>query len=274
MGATKLYDSHSRTMVLQKLHEAIGTDPRVTGLLLVGSGAQGFTDEWSDLDFAAVVSDEHGALAVFRDWGSRVQKVIPVLWSFSDIRGPEAGLYALLLRDFLEVDISFQSLKTLSARSANWQVLFDRTGQVREIMERSWSEQATPNLEEQYLRRLDSIWHYVSHVSISVRRGHLWQAMHYLQEFRDRTIALEGLVSGVQTRHFREVDRLPKDRLAALEGTLPTCLGPDELVRALREATDCFFHVAGRLDDLFGKRHSRLLQEAMGEYLSLGVHRI
>lgn len=272
MDSTRLYDSRSRAVVLQNLHEAIGMDHRITGLLLVGSGVHGFTDDLSDLDFAAVVSDEYDALAVFRDWESRIRVAIPVLWLFSDIRSSEAGLYALLLKDYLEVDISFQSLRTLSARSANWRVLFDHTGQVREIMERSWSERAEPNVEEQYLRRLDSIWHYVSHVSISIRRRHLWRAMHYLQELRDRTIELEGLVCGLQIRHFREIDQLPEDRLSALERTLPARLESEELARALREATDCFFHVACRLDQLCGKEHSRTLREAMAEYLSLGVH--
>jgi hypothetical protein len=116
---------------------------------------------------------------------------------------------------------------------------------------------------------LDSIWHYVTHVAVSLKRGHLWRATHYLEEIRNRTIELEGLVCNCQTRHFREVDQLPKERLAALERTLPTQLERNELLRALHAATDCFFETASRIDRIIGSKQSDTLRESMEQYLTL-----
>lgn len=265
----RLYNSQSRQETLEKLREALKSDYRIGGVLLVGSGDFGFKDEFSDIDLAVVVSEEQDALTVFRDWELMIRDLLPVLWCFTDIRGPEVGLYAFILEDFLEIDISFQSLSVLSARSPNWTVLFDRTGQIEENLHVSRSESLEPNLETLYTRRLDSIWHYVTHVAVSIKRGHLWRAMHYLEEIRNRTIELEGLVRKRQSRHFREVDQLPRDWLAALERTFPARLAHDELVRALYAATECFFETAAKIDRDCGSKQSDTLRKAMGQYLSL-----
>ena len=264
-----LYNNQSRQETLEALLGVLESDQRVDGVILVGSGAYGFKDELSDIDLAVVVSRGLDALAVFRDWESRIRNLLPILWCFVDVRGPEVGLYAIVLEDFLEVDISFQSLSVLSARSAHWKVLLDRTGQIQDILCKSWTEHTEPNLEALYARRLGSIWHYVIHVAVSIKRGHLWRATHYLEEIRNRTIELEGLVCNRQTRHFREVDQLPADRLASLERTLPARLECDELARALHAATDCFFETAARIDRICGSKQSDTLREAMEQYLSL-----
>ena len=265
----KVYNSQSRQETLEKLLEALESDHRIGGVLLVGSGAYGFKDEFSDIDLAVVVSEGQDAISVFRDWESVIRNLLPVLWCFTDIRGPEVGLYAFILEDFLEVDISFQSLAMLSARSPNWRVHLDKIGQIQEILRASWLEKTEPNLETLYARRLDSIWHYVTHVAVSIKRGHLWRAMHYLEEIRNRTIELEGCACNRQTHHFREVDQLPSARLSALEQTLPTRLERNELVRALYAAMDCFFETAARIDRICGTQRSDILREAMERYLSL-----
>lgn len=265
----RLYNGQSRQKTLEKLLGALESDHRIGGVLLVGSGAYGFKDELSDIDLAVVVNRGQDALTVFRDWESVIRNLLSILWCFADVRGPEVGLYAIILKDFLEVDISFQSLSVLSARSANWKVLLDRTGQIQDILCESWSENTEPSLEALYSRRLGSIWHYVTHVAVSIKRRHLWRATHYLEEIRNRTIELEGLVCNRQTRHFREVDQLPRDLLATLERTFPTRLECDELVRALYAATDCFFETAARIDRIFGSKQSYPLREAMEQYLSL-----
>ena len=265
----KLYNIQSRQETLEKLREALQADLRIGGALLVGSGAHGFKDEFSDIDLAVVVSEKQDVLTVFKDWDVIIRELLPVLWSFADIRGPEVGLYGFLLEDFLEVDISFQPLSMLTARSPNWKVLFDRTGQIEERLHASEGENLEPDLETLYTRRLDSIWHYVTNTAVSIKRGHLWRARHYLEEIRNRTIELKGLGENGQALPIGGVDHLPADWLAVLEGTIPMQLTCDELVRALHAATDSFFEVAEEIDKANGSTQSKTLREAMGQYLAL-----
>lgn len=263
-----IFDATSRQAVLGRLLTELHSDDRIAGVLLVGSAARGFEDDYSDIDLAVVVREEQEALAVFRDWRERIEAALPVLWCFTDVRGPQVGLYAFILRDYLEVDVSFQSPAVLSARSASWSIAFDRTSGLADIMERSWSERSEPDPRETYLRRLDSIWHYITHVAVSLKRGHLWRAIHYLEEIRNRTIELEGLERGLIIRHFRQVDRLPPERLRKLEGMIPRALIHEEITCALRVATECFFDVAGRFDEVYGLEASRTLKRSMDDYLN------
>ena len=265
----EFYSNQSRQKILERLHEALKSDTRISGALLVGSGAYGFKDELSDIDLAVVVSEDQDTLTVFKDWRVLIQDLLPVLWCFTDIRGAEVGLYGFILNDFLEVDISFQSLSVLSARSPNWTVLFDRTSQIEKILHTSWLETDSPDLEMLYIRRLDSIWYYITHVAVSIKCGHLWRAIYYLEEIRNRTIELEGLICNCQTHHFREVDQLPRDWLIALEQTIPTQLSHDELVHALRVTTDSFFETAAKIDRVCESDRSSGLKKAMSKYLSL-----
>ena len=47
-----------RQRVLERIVAALGADQRLTGLVLIGSGADGFTDDDSDIDLIAVVSTD------------------------------------------------------------------------------------------------------------------------------------------------------------------------------------------------------------------------
>jgi len=269
MKQPHLYDGRSRQVVLSSLETALQEDEKIAGALLVGSGATGFIDELSDLDLAVIVDDSADTLTVFRRWDATLHRILPVLWSFSDVRGPEIGLYGLLLSDFLEVDISFQSYQALSARSPNWRVLFDRTGAIVSAMQSLTSTKEEPSLDEAYFRRLDSIWHYIIHIAVCIRRGHMWRALHYLEELRNRTVELEGMLCNRRTQHFRDVDDLPKERLAGLETTLVGSMEYSEIVRAFLAAVDCWFETAARVESVCGLSKADSLRQSMKEFLHL-----
>jgi hypothetical protein len=260
--------------LLERLGSVLREDSRIGGAVHVGSGAREEADRWADLDVVAVVQRNEDALNVFGDWREALEGALPVLWCFEDVRGPEVGLYAIILEDFMELDISFQSLGVLSAHSPNWRILFDRTDEIEAIMSRPPDRDERAELEETYCRRLDSIWHYVTHVAVSIKRGKPWRALFYLQEMRDRTIEIEGLLCECTTKHFREVDDLPADRLAALERTLVGTVRADTVAQVLIAATECFFDTAARAEEACGIKRAENLRTAMGEYLELmGIQR-
>lgn len=262
------FTPESRQDTLRILEEAFRSDSRIVGLVLVGSGAHGFADQYSDLDLVVAVSEDEDSLAVFGEWDDRIRGALPVLSRFSSIRAARVGLYGFVLRDCLEVDISFQPVSLLTARSPNWQVIFDTTGTLEDRLAASWDEQDTRDVASEYLRVLESIWHYVMHAATAVERDHLWRALHYVVQVRERAVELEGLRSGHNTYLFREAHLIPQDRLAPLASALPASLTAPELLRALKVATECFFDAAGLLDKELGKEHSAELREAMMAHLA------
>lgn len=257
-----------RADALRRLLDALQTDERLAGVVIVGSGAVGFEDAYSDIDLAVVVTREADVEPVFRDWQWRVWSVLPVRHAFESLRGPNIFLFGLLLDNYLEIDASFQSLCDLMARRGRWQVAFDRSGDIEGILCASWDAQPTPDVAAEYRRWLLSIWYYVTHVAIHARRGHWWRAVLDLEDLRQRAVVLAGLRHGVETQHFRDVHRLPADFQAALAQTLVARLEADEIRRALHAAVDCFFGEACALDAQLGLDLAAPLEATLRAYLA------
>lgn len=264
---SRLFTPEERQQTLDQMLTALQTDDRIAGVLVVGTGAVGFADRYSDIDLAVVVHTAADAPPVYDYWRAEFKTRLPVRHDFEAPRGPNIFLFGLLLDHFLEIDASFQCLDNLVARRARWCIAFDRSNRIAEIMQTSWDTREEPDRQEQYLRWLKSIWYYITHVTIHAQRGHLWRAVLDLEDLRHRTVILAGLRHDLETRHYREAHRLPPDFLDALQGTLVTSLDEADIIRALRAAIDCFFHEARALDALFGLNEAPPLETAMWEYL-------
>ncbi len=264
-----LYTPQERQKILDLLIAALQTDNRITGAILVGSGSVGFDDEYSDIDMAIIVAAEDDVDPVSQEWLARFEELLPVAHHFIFSRAPNVYLYGFMLENFLELDISFQSISDLSARRERWKVAFDRTGKIEPFMQASWANRTEPDLRETYFRWLNSIWHYVLHIGLCVKRGHLWRARHYLEQLRDRTVELAGLNNGLNTSNFRQVDQMPDDFRIALQETLVSELESDEILRALRAATRCFFKQAHALDEKLDFDYSSSLAAKMEDYLRI-----
>jgi hypothetical protein len=217
------------------------------GVLVVGSGAVGFTDTYSDIDLAVIVERAEEVKPAFDDWGKSIAEMFAVLSCVPVQRAPNIFLYAMLLGGFLELDISFQCLDDLTARRARWRVAWDRSGRIDEIMRVSWDTHPEPDRAGFYHQYMEGTWHYVNHVGLSAARGQLWRAISDLELIRARVIELAGLRGGHETRRFREADDLPPGLLSALETTLVVRVDAAEILRALRSVVMLFIDEARAL---------------------------
>ena len=85
VAKTHLCTPEERRTVLRSIEDALKTDPRIAGVVLVGSGAVGFQDEFSDIDLSVVVRRMQDIEPVFREWGTRSAGRCP--WLATSKRG-------------------------------------------------------------------------------------------------------------------------------------------------------------------------------------------
>jgi predicted nucleotidyltransferase len=242
-----LFTPEQRQEYLDRLLAALEADDRLAGVLIVGSGATGFDDEYSDLDLVVVVADGHDPETVWQEWRDPIARLLPVV-RCGDVRyGPGSYLWVVLLEGLLELDVGFVCFATLAARRARWKVAFDRSGRIEEAMRRSWQERPVPDVRAAHLRAVDSIWHYLLRAVAGVKRGQPWAAVHELEQVRSAAIRLGALRLGLENKHCREVHEMPPDFLADLEQTLPRTTDAPELLRAICAASTCFFRQAREL---------------------------
>lgn len=235
--------------------------------MLVGSGAIGFDDVYSDIDLSVVVAAEDDLAAVFREWRGRMEKVLPVIHCVKVTYGPNNYLYAFLLDGFLELDVGFLCLANLSAKRERWKIAFDRSGKIEAIMQSSFEKRPQPDIRATYLSRINSIWHYIIHVVAALKRRQPWKALHYFEDIRNRTVEFAGLRRGLETKHFRQVYQMPDEFLAELQQTLLSSTDTADILRAPKAVTLCFFGEARGFDKMLGLDVASNLEAKMQEYL-------
>jgi len=243
------YTPAERQHILDRLVEALRADSRIAGVLVVGSGAVGFTDDYSDIDLAVVVGRADDVKPAFDDWGTTSAGLFEVLACAPVPRASNIFLYAMLLKGFLELDISFQCLDDLVARRARWQVAWDRTDRIADLMRASWDARQEPDPSGTFCRYMEGCWHYVNHAGQCVARRQLWRAIGDVDVIRGQVIDLAGMCGGRDTHRAREVDDLPADLLTDLADTLVRRVEPVEILRSLRAAVQLFIRHARALAD-------------------------
>ena len=79
------YSPATREATLNHLLTALQNDQRITGLLVVGSGAEGFADVYSDIDLCAVTTSADDVRPAFQEWGVKIREMLPVFLSLIHI---------------------------------------------------------------------------------------------------------------------------------------------------------------------------------------------
>ena len=261
------YSPATRETILNRLLTALQSDKRLAGLLVVGSGAEGFEDDHSDIDLCAVTTSVDDVRPAFQEWGEKIHEMLPMFHSLESPRAPNVYLWVFLLENFLEIDLCFLCLDDLRATRKRWKTIFDRSGKIENIMLSSWENRPKPDLAEAYRSRLNSIWHCVKHAVIAVQRQQPWRAIFELEQVRNRTIELHGLREELETKRFRHVDQMPEDFLTRLENTLVLSLREIDIMNALKAATESFFREARHYDKILNLDLAERFERKMKAYL-------
>ena len=227
-----LFTPEEREDAAARLLELLRRDDRIERAELSGSGAQGYTDRWSDVDLFVTVAGGVDQREVADSWIARVYEALPVVHHFAVAFG-EHHVRGFLLENLLEVDIGFQ-------RSAEEE-----------------GEWPGPDPESE----AGFAWHDSLHAGVALARGRPWRAHYYIGLLRWRTLTLATDRLAIDFSEYKGVDDLPADVLAPLEDALPRSLEVDELRRAARAATQAFLDELRRVrPGLADRLEPRLLE--------------
>jgi hypothetical protein len=74
------YSPTERQDIPDQLLAALRKDQNITGVLIVGSGAEGFDDVYSDIDLCAVIAQARDVHPTFQEWGEKLNQLLPVFY--------------------------------------------------------------------------------------------------------------------------------------------------------------------------------------------------
>ncbi|MEV6911216.1 nucleotidyltransferase domain-containing protein [Amycolatopsis sp. NPDC051071] len=207
-----MFSIMQRTAVRDALLSRARDDAEVRAAALVGSGATGREDAWSDIDLALRIVPTAEPDEVSARWTTRLYDEYDVAHHLDVVAG--GVLYRVfLLASSLQIDISFWPDDQFRATEPGFNLIFGTAN--------TPTNPASPDPD--HLAGMG--WLYGLHARSAIARGRRWQALMMLDGVRDQIIALACVRYGLNPHNGREADKLPAELL-------------DELVRARARTTD------------------------------------
>ncbi len=259
--------AQERDSILKQLTDTLQASPDVTGIVLVGSGAIGFKDSFSDIDLVVIVSEESVFKTTYNALKDSLMTAFKVSYHFETHITTEDTNLIMMLNNFLEVDLYIAKKRVLAIRDKTWKILHDPTEEVDHIIGESFSQTLMIAPRRLYLQVVERIWQPILECVSALNRNETWKALYTLEQIRNQTVHLAGINHHVETGGFNGVDQLPEMMLINLRHTIPTSTSNVAIRRALRSTVTMFFTEAITLEQRLKLDFAQHMQAKLMPYI-------
>ena len=215
---------------------------KIVSLVQVGSGAIGFNDERSDLDFVIALDKDESMTEVMEYMHEKISKKYNIAYYSQE---ESKHLQNFLLSNMLELDFGYGCYEHAAARKPAFKVIFDNTGVVEEKMvkSREWMDNVIfgDKLKKDLEKTCDLFWARLMHAAVAINRGNYLRAVGEIDYVRTLYIDLVGDRYRLESALNREMDRLPEEEKGAIISTYVTEVSPENLWVSLRNMTKLIY---------------------------------
>lgn len=234
----RIFNEQDRQKTFEYILSAARACDKIVSMVQVGSGAIGYQDDRSDLDFVAALDSNDSMLSVMEYIHRKITEEYEILY-FKQVEASHLQVY--LLSDLLEIDIGYGGYEGAAARKPAFKVLYDKSGIVedRMIQSRKWMDdvQFSDKHKKDIALACDTVWAHLMHASVAIRRGNSFRAIGELEYVRKVYIDLLGDRYRLESALNREIDRLPENERASIRSTFVTGESSEELWSSLLNLT-------------------------------------
>jgi hypothetical protein len=246
-----IFTAEERERLRDELVSAAQNDPNLCGAAHTGSAASSRLDRWSDIDLALCVASAASHEQVVAEWTGRLYSHHSAVAHVDVMLG--ATLYrVVLLKNTLQVDISFWRVEDFAAIGPNFRLIFGEANPPRPAQ--------PPNARA----LIGMAWLYALHVRSSLERGRVLQAEYMLSGMRNHIGELACLRCGVIAAQGRGLDDLPLAERETSAACLPQSLESSELKRAFQKAMQALLEEVRHIDVELEGRLSGPLRDIVG----------
>jgi hypothetical protein len=247
-----MFTRQDRDRVCEAVLQWARDDSRVVAGAVVGSLATQPGDRWSDLDLAFGVSDDAPIHEVLNAWSERLTASFDAAALF-DLTSAGAIYRVFLLRECLQVDLSFAPASQFGAIGPNFRLVFGTAI--------SKPHAGPPSARDLFGYAV----HHAVRARVCIERGRLWQAEYWISSLRDNALGLACRRRGLPAHYGRGFDALPVEvRQAAIEA-LAVAVEPGALAYALRSGVELLLTECSEAGDLPSIVEARLRRFAKCE---------
>ena len=234
----KIFSVQDRQNAFEFVLSAARENDRIIALVQVGSGAAGYRDDRSDLDFVIALDSAESMPEVMEYMHQKISGMFEVLFF---TQSEPRHLQNYVLSNLLEIDIGYGGYENAAAWKPAFKVLYDRSGTVEEKMIRSreWMDDHIygDKQKKDVAVACEAVWVRLMHAAVAIRRGNLFRAIGELEYVRKLYIDLLGDRCKLESSLNREIDRLPEKEKDAIRSTFVTGENPAALWTSLLNLT-------------------------------------
>ena len=215
---------------------------KIVSLVQVGSGANGYHDDRSDLDFVLALDSNESMVEVMEYMHRRITEEYEILFF---IQNESRHLQCYVLSNLLEIDLGYGAYEHAAAWKPAFKVLFDNSGIVEEKMTQSLAglnDRIYGNKQKKDIETAcQSVWVRLMHAGVAIRRGEYFRVRGELDYVRKLYIDLLGDRYKLESDRNREIDKLPEIEKDAIRSTFITSENKAELWERLLRLTDLVY---------------------------------
>lgn len=237
-----VFSVQDRQAAFDYVLSAAGQCSKIVSLVQVGSGANGYHDDRSDLDFVVALDSDDSMAEVMEFMHRQISEKYKLLYFKQD---EDRRLQCYLLSNLLELDFGYGAYDRAAARKPAFKVLYDRSGTVEKKMTQSLEGMGDRVYGGKQKKDIDtacqSAWIRLMHAAVAIHRGEFFRVIGELEYVRKLYIDLLGDRYRLESGLNREIDRLPETEKAAIRSTFVTGEAPGELWERLINLTDLIY---------------------------------
>ena len=238
----KVFSVQDRRAVFEFIRSIAAECDRIVALVQVGSGANGFHDEHSDLDFVVALDSGKSMPEVMEYMHREISAKYELAFFTQD---ESRHLQNYILSDLLEIDIGYGGYEHAAAWKPAFKVLFDHSGTVEEkmVQSREWMDDSiySDKQKKDIEKARNVVWFFLMHTAVAIHRGNCFRAVGEMEAARALYIDLIGDRYRLESSRNREIDRLPEAERAAVRSTYAVGESPSELWTALLNLTELVY---------------------------------
>ncbi|MCQ2518608.1 MAG: hypothetical protein MJ119_07595 [Lachnospiraceae bacterium] len=217
----KIFEAKDRQEVFDFILSISKENTGIVSLVQVGSGAYGYHDEKSDLDFV-IALDTDSSMSEVMDY---MRDKISSQYEIQYCKKAEAShLLVIVLSNLLEIDMGFGGYEYAAARKPEYKVIYDNTGVVEDKMNKSreWMDDSIYGNKQQkdIEAACDSVWARMMHAAVAIYRNNFLRAIGELDYIRRVYVDLLGDRYRLESGCNHDMDKLPDEAKNDIRSTL------------------------------------------------------
>lgn len=225
-----MYSANERQQLLNQILTFVKDNHEFECLLQIGSGAEGFTDIYSDIDLMAGCLDSSSVESANRKLSSFFSNMDAIYLDFRKWGNSVLGISAYWVNG-LSVDLSFMPTSEIPIRSKCWKMLWAVDDEIVDTLSAKTSQlNDSRMIVNKQLHH--SFFFAIRKIEVAIRRSNYIYADMVLGEARQLLLLVEAMIEGKKLHQFKAYHTLSQRFLISLQETYPKELDKEEIIRA------------------------------------------